>query len=413
MPWKLSALAAFCMAAAWPLTAAACPFCPAVGPPFLDRIATSDAAVLAELVKFVSQPSDSDAALSEASSPFSNRATGPKSTFRVLKIYRGAEHVKVGDTLQAQCNYKGANGGKALLTATEPKALQWSPAVEMTPRGLDYLEKLRQLPPGKIERLDFCQAFLEDTEIPIQEDAFNEFATADYATVRLASPRYDRARLLSWIQNPATPETRLRLYFTLLGTCGTKQDADTLEAAIRSGDATRLRGLDAMLACYLTLGGPTRLPLVEELFLKKKDAEYSQVYAAVMAIRFHGQEADIIPRPRAIEALRCLLDRPQLADLVIPDLARWEDWDSIDRMVELFKSSTKEWSYVRVPIIHYLRACPRPEAKTKLDELAKLDPDAFRRAATFFPFGGGVPVKKPATEGAAKQEPAGAAKPNK
>ena len=33
-----------------------------------------------------------------------------------------------------------------------------------------------------------------------------------------------------------------------------------------------------------------------------------------------------------------MLDRPQLADLVIPDLARWEDWSVMDRLVELFKN---------------------------------------------------------------------------
>ncbi|MCE9546268.1 MAG: hypothetical protein K8T25_12200, partial [Planctomycetia bacterium] len=153
----------------------------------------------------------------------------------------------------------------------------------------------------------------------------------------------------------------------------------------------------------LTLGGPQGMPLVEEMFLKKKDADYTQTYSAIMAVRFHGQQADIIPRDRAIAALRLMLDRPQLADLVIPDLARWEDWESVDRLVELFKTSTKEWSYVRVPIINFLRACPRPEAKAKLDELAKLDPESFRRAASFFPFGGSAPA--PATKPETTKKP--------
>ncbi len=45
-----------------------------------------------------------------------------------------------------------------------------------------------------------------------------------------------------------------------------------------------------------------------------------------LALRVLGQETDLIPKQRLVAALRNMLDRPQLADLVIPDLARWQDW---------------------------------------------------------------------------------------
>jgi hypothetical protein len=100
-----------------------------------------------------------------------------------------------------------------------------------------------------------------------------------------------------------------------------------------------------------------------------------------------------------------------LADLVIPDLARWEDWSVMDRLVELFKTSDDESNWVRVPVVNYLRACPLPEAKTKLDELAKLDPETVKRANSFFPFAGtpaaaAVPSKeKPADTAADENTP--------
>jgi hypothetical protein len=81
-----------------------------------------------------------------------------------------------------------------------------------------------------------------------------------------------------------------------------------------------------------------------------------------------------------------------LSDLVIPDLARWEDWESMDKLVRLFKDADEESSWVRVPVINFLRACPRPEAKAHLEELAKLDPESMQRANSFFPLGGGVPA---------------------
>ena len=148
-----------------------------------------------------------------------------------------------------------------------------------------------------------------------------------------------------------------------------------LEEMIKSKDRQTKGALDALVAAYLTLKGPDGMPLVEDLFLKNKDAEYTDTYATIMALRFHGTEEKIIPRERLLVGIRMMLDRPQLADLVIPDLARWEDWSVMDRLVELFKNADDESNWVRVPVINYLRACPLPKAKEKIDELAKIDPE--------------------------------------
>jgi hypothetical protein len=104
-----------------------------------------------------------------------------------------------------------------------------------------------------------------------------------------------------------------------------------------------------------------------------------------MAMRFHGTEGGVIPKERVVKAVRHMLSRPQLADLVIPDLARWQDWQSMDELVKLFKTADEKSSWVRVPVINYLRACPLPEAKEHLKELEKIDPQAVKRANMFFP----------------------------
>ena len=452
-PWTMRGIAALMLlTGTWTATATACPFCSAVSQSLCERINTSDLAVLVELVELSPRASDATA------SPTSTEAIeAAKSTFRILQVYRGEPDVKVGDLVKATYQGKAAPGSKALLTGLQPKAPEWTLPLELSPRALDYLQKLLQFPPRGTERLNFVEDYLEDAETLLQEDALNEYAMADYATIRQTRDTLDHDRLVHWIKDPATPETRRRLYFTLLGICGGQQDLPLLESMIRSGAALdkdaslvqlaknrtaeaekevqlkeaktllteanerltkaldsiktqqasnpQLRGLDALIACYLTLGKAERLPMIEELFLRKKDADYTQTYAAIMAIRFHGQQGDVIPRQRAIEALRLMLDRPALADLVLPDLSRWEDWDNIDKLVELFKASTKEMNYVRVPIINYLRVCPRPEAKAKLEELAKIDPESYKRALTFFPFTS-ADKKEPQAEGAAQKDPA-------
>jgi hypothetical protein len=154
---------------------------------------------------------------------------------------------------------------------------------------------------------------------------------------------------------------------------------------MKSTDRKAKSGLDALVACYLTLKGEAGLPLVEELFLANKKADYADTYAAIMAIRFHGTDGGVIDPKRLVVSLHHMLERPELADLVIPDLAKWQDWAAMDRLFELYKTADEKNSWVRVPVINYLRACPMPKAKELLKECEKIDPAAVKRANTFFP----------------------------
>ena len=51
-------------------------------------------------------------------------------------------------------------------------------------------------------------------------------------------------------------------------------------------------GLDALIACYVTLTGPVGLDLVDRLFLARQGREvpFAETYAAVMAVRFLGED---------------------------------------------------------------------------------------------------------------------------
>ena len=216
-----------------------------------------------------------------------------------------------------------------------------------------------------------------------------------------------RDKLLAWINDKNVLASRRRLYLTMLGVCGSEDDASLLEELItRQEPAGEPKtALDALLACYLTLKGPEGMKLVEDRFLKDEKAEYTDTYSAIMALRFHGQEEKIIPKERLVEGLRHMLDRPQMADLVIPDLARWQDWKSMDKLVQLFKDADDKSSWVRVPVVQFLKACPLPEAQQHIAALEKIDPEAVKRASFFVPLGSGVstaqaapaPVPAPST----------------
>src|SRR4029453_14076489 len=122
-------------------------------------------------------------------------------------------------------------------------------------------------------------------------------------------------QVVSWIKNPDVPASRRRLYFVMLGVCGSQNDLAMIEEFMKSSDRKSKSGLDALIACYLTLKGEAGLPLVEQLFLANEKADYADTYAAIMAIRFHGTDGGKIEPKRLVKSLHHMLQRPELADL--------------------------------------------------------------------------------------------------
>ncbi|MEX0675470.1 MAG: hypothetical protein WD063_00245 [Pirellulales bacterium] len=385
--WTLAGLAALAAVAALPTRAAACPFCSAVSLTFSEEIGNSQIAVIARLIQ--APPRSDDA----------NSLEAAKAKFEITKVLKGEE--ALGKTRQIEAVYFGDSpvGTTFLMMGIDPPAINWSTPIAISERGVKYVTEAMDLPKEGADRLAYFQDYLEDGDDMLARDAYDEFAKAPYSDVLGLRDRMKHDKLVAWVKSTEIPVSRRRLYITMMGAQGNKDDVALLEEMIKSKDRQTKGALDALVAAYLTLKGPDGMPLVEELFLKNNDAEYTDTYATIMALRFHGTEDKIIPRERLLAGLRMMLDRPQLADLVIPDLARWEDWSVMDKLVELFKTSNEESSWVRVPVINYLRACPLPAAKQRIDELAKIDPESIKRANSFFPLGA-APVA--ATAGANK-----------
>jgi len=377
--------------------AVACPFCSAVSLTFAQEIAQSQ---VAAIVRLVEPP---------AAGSLSPRAEGPlpKGKFAVVEVLKGAD-------LIAEAGHAGVDGVPIetiileakpagtlfLLMGIEPPKLVWSSPIPVSERAVAYIRKLSALPEKGPDRLAFFQQHLEDQDETLARDAYDEFAVAPYADVRGLADRMDPTQLLGWIENPKVQANRRRLYATMLGACGTKADADRIGRILANQDlgpekAEIRSGLDALIACYVTLRGPDGLDLIDDLFLKRRgrDIPFTETYASVMALRFLGEESASVPKERVLQSLRLLLEEPKLADLVIADLARWQDWSVIDRLVELFETAEADNIFVREPIVNYLRACPLPEAAAAIAKLEKIDPEAVRRAATLAAFAGAVGPK--------------------
>ncbi len=361
---------------AWSLSsvAAACPFCSAVSQTLSEEIASMDAVVIARLVQ--APPAKKDGS-----------GTPTKVVFQIDEILKGKSHLRGQRRIELLYYGKAEAGDRFLIQGVDPPELMWSTPLKLTPRAIEYVKALPKLPPKGPQRLAFFWKHLEDREDWLARDAYDEYARAPYDAVKAAKEVFDHDQLIEWIRDGDIPASRRRLYFTLLGVCGSKADNPLLEQLLRSSEKKDKAGLDALAACYLTINGAEGLPLLEELYLANTKADYAETYSVIQAIQFHGTSAKLIPKERLLVSLRLVLDRPAVADLVIPNLARWQDWSQIDRLAELFRKADEKTTYVRLPIASYLLACPLPQAKKRLEELEKIDPGAIRRARTFLTFG--------------------------
>ena len=337
---------------------------------FTDQLSGQDVVVAAKLVELPELPDEPGADL-------------PRATFEITNVLKGKQFVDVGMKFKALLVGRYKPGKEFLVMGVDPPSIVWTTPIKASDRLIQYLMDIQKLPESGADRLAFFQNYFEDDVSSIAFDAYDEFAKAPYADLIDLKDRMDRQKLIDWVKDPEIAINRRRLYFTMLGVCGTKSEADEIEQLINDGGESNLRGLDALLAAYLCLKGDPGVPLVEEKFLRNEKSEFTDTMAAVSALRFHATEVDIINQEKIVAAVRALLDRPKMADLIIPDLARWEDWSVMEKLVTLFKESDDDKRWLRVPIVSYLIACPLPKAKEHLAELEKLDPASVERANLF------------------------------
>jgi hypothetical protein len=126
---------------------------------------------------------------------------------------------------------------------------------------------------------------------------------------------------------------------------------------------------------------------------------FSETYAAMQAVRFAWNYGGTIKKDRLKESMRLLLDRPEVADLVIADLARWKDWAVQDRLMKLYDHKDYDIPSIKRAIVRYLLVCskdteddkeqnPKAEyarlAKQHLGTLREKDPDTVKQAERFF-----------------------------
>lgn len=343
--------------------ALACPFCSAPSLTLSEQLTQADAAVL---VKWVD------------GKPPTEKSAG-STTYSIVQVSRGSkETLKENDKLTVPRYRAGKKDDLFLLFGTKDKEIDWSSPLEVTEVTYQYIVQAPSPESPMAKRLEYFLKFLEFSDQLVSNDAYGEFANAPYEDIVKIKEKMDRAKIAKWITNKETSPTRMGLYGLLLGLCGNEDDAKMMEAKIEEQTQDFRLGIDGLISGYLLLTGEQGLASIDKSKLRDKKAPFSETYAAMQALRFmwtYGNNR--ISKERLRQSMRELLDRPELADLVVADLARWEDWSVQDRLMKLYGQGEYSIPSIKRAIVRYLLTAAKVQPP-KADDAKKDDPTATK-----------------------------------
>lgn len=363
----------------------ACPFCSAPDLTLSERLAQADAAVLGEWRR--GEKGEQGALGSTA--------------YRVLRIVKDpADQFDKNRELVLNRYRPGKAGTLFLLTGTlsSGSTIQWDDPLQVTETSFQYIVEAPSPESPRQKRLEYFLKFLEYPDPVIAKDAYAEFAKAPYKDVVPLTDRLPRAKIRKWLTSSETPPNRIGLYGLMLGLCGNAKDVQLLKEIITEPADGYRQGIDGVIGGYLLLTGEDGLDLIDRTKLENTEIPFSETYAAMQSLRFLWTYAEgAIDKERLRASMRLLLDRPELADLVIADLARWKDWSVQDRLMDLYGTEGYNVPSVKRAIVRYMLVSTKdapengaeepPEhvvrGKKYLETLRKRDPKLVRQTERF------------------------------
>lgn len=292
--------------------------------------------------------------------------------FEVLQVAKSlSDRFQPGQKLELPQYIAGSDTRNYVLMGPDGRLTDWHVPQEVSEAGWEYLQKMPAPvvdPVQQTERLVYFLSYLEHPDQMVSNDAYSEFAAAPYEVITPLRDRIPREKVRQWLVDPQTSVTRIGLYGLLLGQCGTDEDAQAMEKKILIPEASFRLGIEGVMAGYLLIRGEAGLQVLEETRMRattyvNADGEevrlpFAETYAAMQALRFMWTyEPDCIPADRLKQSMRILLERPELSDLVIADLARWKDWDVQDRLVAMFDDEKFRIPSVKRAIVRFLYYC--------------------------------------------------------
>jgi hypothetical protein len=377
----LAAALALVMTAA---AATACPFCSAQGTTLSGEVAEADFIVLGRMVNPRRDPTDitkgeTDLVIDSVVKPLVPRyvpvdPAAKDAKFIVFcKLYTPAVYTAAA-----------AVASGALLADTRITILDAyrGEPVEGKSNLADYLKgaiAVRDKPTP--DRLHYFFKYLDAPDLVISTDAMNEFAAADYPQVRAMSKTLPAEKVLSWIKDPNTPQSRLGLYGLFIGHCGKPADAVVLRQLLDGTESRFIGGLDGVLAAYTLLDPKAGVAYLDQLIADPK-SDFQVRYAVYKVFTFLWDYRQDIVKPDAIVAgMLKLMAIPDMSDLPMETLRKWGRWELTDTVLGYTKvKSHNDVPIVRRAILKFAIAAPatKAEAKAYVESVRKDDPDRVK-----------------------------------
>jgi hypothetical protein len=229
-------------------------------------------------------------------------------------------------------------------------------------------------------RLSYFFNYLDDADLEVSNDAYKEFANADYKDYRDMAKKLPADKIAKWLRDPNTPSFRYGLYASMLGHCGTAEHAKLLRELLEDSQKRVSSGVDGILAGYVLLEPKEGYDYLVGI-LKDPSKDFTLRYAALRAVRFFwDSRPDVITRKSLLEAACQLLEQSDIADLAIEDLRKWQQWQVTDRVLALQNKSSHNVPIVRRSILRFALNCPNKEAAAYVEVQRKKDPRTVQDA---------------------------------
>jgi hypothetical protein len=227
-------------------------------------------------------------------------------------------------------------------------------------------------------RLRYFFDFLDSPDLEVANDAYKEFANADYKDYREMAKHLPPDKIAKWLTDPDTPNFRFGLYASMLGHCGTDRHAAVLRSMLDDPQKRLNSGVDGILAGYVMLKPKEGWDYVRGI-LKDPNKEFMYRFAALRAARFLiDSRPDLVPPQEVLDGLTALLEQADIADLAIEDLRKWHRWELAPRVLGLEEKKSHDIPIMHRTILRYALSCPRPEAAAFVESMRKKDPETVK-----------------------------------
>lgn len=406
------AIAAVLIALCDTLGVLACPYCTVESNTLSEDMAASDAVVLAKLT-----PVEGERVIDPDSG---------KARFTIDKVLVGQEKMKDVKEIEVVFFGEPIEGQTYFIRGIGVDELDWNIPIPLSETAIKYVQQIQSLPEKGPERARYFYDYLQHEDPLLAQDAYDEFARTSYPDILDIADKINHEQLWKWIEDPSVSPNRRSLFFVMLGVVGSDEDEARLKrmmmadgrvlrasaeasAALSMGlggaitlpilpemvameQRQKQLGFNAMVGCYLKLTGSDGLDMLDEEFLRDDDEDPTKVYGVLLALRFLAEETEDVPMDRLKQSMRLVLEKPDFAEQAIRDLARWEDWTVLDRLVKMFDEADPK-TYVKEPIVAYLDQAAQQEgeigerAAAALTKIEAADPETVKRARSLMSFG--------------------------